>query len=607
MNKYQFDISIIVPCFNCEKYITKTIESIIDQKYDFNKIEVLLINDGSTDNTKNILESYKRDNIVVINQENNGVSSARNIGITKARGKYILFLDSDDCLNDIAIFEIVSFFDKHYDSIDIVTYPIYYINANGKKISKHFRYKELYDKGTNIYDINEYYQCIQTTINVCIKNDKQNFFDVNQSFSEDEKFNTSIIMKKQKIGYVTNAHYYYRRHNTNVTKKSDIIYKNFNQINEYYLDIKRKYKEHPYIQNLILNQFRFRLESDNLFLDEKQKNEIVKLLENIDIKLIKEIPFMDIKYKLFILNLMKKKINYVIDDKLAIMCDDIVIHIYDQIKCKITNYKLIENCLYLKGTILLPLFDDSMSVVINKYDHYGNSEQVNLRLTDVNLFSCNSCTSVNIGYKEISMKLDIKETREITSELCYNDKKIAIEFHDSMFVPNTLKYKKEFITINNNIKITKKEPLKKLKPKWKIRLFIFLKHFYYPFKKIEVYYESSEGLIKELYLQSKSKNKRLYFNNRKSLKYKLALLKANKLFISNLNRGDYLPFGKSNIHYNKEFNFNVFVYFEPSQDIFPSYMARQLHPMVTFKNISMEQKDKLIKKCGYDESNFEEV
>lgn len=603
MNEYSFDISIIVPCFNCEKYITKTIESIIEQKYDFNRIEILLINDGSTDGTKEIIESYNWENVVIINKENGGVSSARNIGITKARGKYILFLDSDDCLNDMAVSEIVSFFGKYYDSIDIVTYPIYYMDTKGKRISKHFRYKELYDKGTNIYNINEYYHCIQTTINVCIKNDKQNFFDENQSFSEDEKFNTSIVMKKQKIGYVTNARYYYRRHNTNVTKQSSILLKNFNQINNYYLDIKSKYENHPYIQNLILNQFRFRLESENLFFNEKQKNEIIKLLENIDINLIKEMPFMDIKYKLFILDLMKKKLNYVIDDKLTIMCDDIVIYEYNQIECEITNYKFVDNFLYLKGTILLPLFDDKISIVINKHDYVGNIEQTKPELSNSNLFFFDNCSFMDTGYKEITLKVNINETSEIVGELNYNKSKIAIEFKNSIFVPNILKYKKQFISINNNIKISKKLFFKNDKLKWKIRILIFLKHFYYPFKKIDLYYESEEGLIKKIYCQSKSKNKKLYFNN-KSLRYKLALLRADKLFISDLNRARYLPFGKSNIYYSKEFKFHVFVYFEPKQEAFSSYMIRQLHPMVTFKNTSKKQKAELVKKYGYDESNF---
>lgn len=91
-------ISIIVPIYNCEKYISRCIESIVNQTY--KNIEIILINDGSTDSTINILKNYeKRDNrINIINKSNTGVSDSRNIGIKKSTGDYIIFVDSDDWL-----------------------------------------------------------------------------------------------------------------------------------------------------------------------------------------------------------------------------------------------------------------------------------------------------------------------------------------------------------------------------------------------------------------------------------------------------------------------------------------------------------------------------
>ena len=89
-------ISVIIPVYNVEKYLPRCLESIICQAYE--NIEIIIVNDGSTDNSENICQNYmKRDNrIKLINQKNSGAAVARNIGIDYANGEYIGFVDSDD-------------------------------------------------------------------------------------------------------------------------------------------------------------------------------------------------------------------------------------------------------------------------------------------------------------------------------------------------------------------------------------------------------------------------------------------------------------------------------------------------------------------------------
>ena len=96
MNK----VSIIIPVYNVEKYITKTIESVINQTY--SDIEVILIDDGSEDSSGSICDEYAKndDRIKVFHQENLGVSQARNKGIDISTGDYILFIDSDDYVSN---------------------------------------------------------------------------------------------------------------------------------------------------------------------------------------------------------------------------------------------------------------------------------------------------------------------------------------------------------------------------------------------------------------------------------------------------------------------------------------------------------------------------
>lgn len=94
MNK----VSIIVPVYNAESSIKKCIDSILCQTY--SNIELLLINDGSVDKSKDIISSYNDDRIIFINKKNEGVSKTRNFGIKKSTGDYIMFIDNDDFIDN---------------------------------------------------------------------------------------------------------------------------------------------------------------------------------------------------------------------------------------------------------------------------------------------------------------------------------------------------------------------------------------------------------------------------------------------------------------------------------------------------------------------------
>lgn len=92
-------ISVIVPIYNAELYLDRCLKSIINNTH--RNLEIICINDGSTDTSLNILESYKENDsrIIVISQENRGVSSARNKGLEIATGEYISFVDADDMIH----------------------------------------------------------------------------------------------------------------------------------------------------------------------------------------------------------------------------------------------------------------------------------------------------------------------------------------------------------------------------------------------------------------------------------------------------------------------------------------------------------------------------
>lgn len=97
LNAKSKDLSIIVPAYNASRTIGECIQSVINQKTKY-AYELIIVNDGSKDNTREVIEKCKDDHVVLINQENKGFSGARNAGIDAASGNYIMFLDSDDYL-----------------------------------------------------------------------------------------------------------------------------------------------------------------------------------------------------------------------------------------------------------------------------------------------------------------------------------------------------------------------------------------------------------------------------------------------------------------------------------------------------------------------------
>ena len=126
-------VSIIIPVYNAEKYLSECINSIIYQSY--NNLEIILVNDGSTDNSIYICRQYanKDNRIIVIDSDNYGVSYARNIGIERATGKYIVFIDSDDMIEKDYIGILVTEMEEKNLDMVVCGYKDINIVSNVKK------------------------------------------------------------------------------------------------------------------------------------------------------------------------------------------------------------------------------------------------------------------------------------------------------------------------------------------------------------------------------------------------------------------------------------------------------------------------------------------
>lgn len=121
--------SVVIPVYNVEKYIEKCIQSVLDQSH--SSVEIICVNDGSKDQSVNIITRnfHHIDNVILVHQENQGMSVARNTGISHASGEYILFLDSDDSLKP----NILNKIDEHLRVFgsDIVTFGLDRVDYNG--------------------------------------------------------------------------------------------------------------------------------------------------------------------------------------------------------------------------------------------------------------------------------------------------------------------------------------------------------------------------------------------------------------------------------------------------------------------------------------------
>lgn len=128
------DLSIIVPAYNSSDYIKECITSVLEQKTNYS-YELIVINDGSKDDTLEKINLFKEDkHLKIINQENKGFSGARNRGIDEAKGKYIMFLDSDDLLCENSIEKLIK--TANNKKADIVQGSYYTFYKNGNKFYK---------------------------------------------------------------------------------------------------------------------------------------------------------------------------------------------------------------------------------------------------------------------------------------------------------------------------------------------------------------------------------------------------------------------------------------------------------------------------------------
>lgn len=251
----EIKVSVIIPVYNVEKYISKCIESVLVQ--DLKDVEIILVDDGSTDHSVEIIDKYKMnfiDRITVIHQKNTGQGGARNKGIDIAKGKYIFFLDSDDYIERNTLSTLYNIAEKR--EVDLLLFNCKVVLENGHTV----QYMKNYLPDGE-WSLKTYPSLMFSLIGPVCKLYNSNLIKGNKIyfpehyFYEDVPFAFQVFLHTKKAVYVNENFYNYlmrvgsTMNNDKVDRNLDII-KMFELVRKNYLEndaFERYYQELEYV------------------------------------------------------------------------------------------------------------------------------------------------------------------------------------------------------------------------------------------------------------------------------------------------------------------------------------------------------------------------
>lgn len=291
-------LSIIVPIYNSEKYLKKCIDSIL--KIERKDIEIILINDGSTDNSLNIIKNYIDERIIVINKINEGQGVARNIGVEMARGKYISFIDSDDYIDGVAYEKLL----RKIEETDVEFIMGEIIEYNEITKEKKERSKEGTIEAEKIYEGEDLLKVLvqkrKFSIEVWQGIYKKDFLIKNNIkfkpyFYEDHIFSHIVFNCSPKVMYCNIPFYYYVRHEGTTTTTKSL--KQISSVKELIFDL-IEYNEKNNLKNKE-NQFLIISNYYNyiFFLKQKRLKEIENKIKWSRLSLREKIKYFLIRVK----------------------------------------------------------------------------------------------------------------------------------------------------------------------------------------------------------------------------------------------------------------------------------------------------------------------
>ena len=288
---YRFKFAVVMAIYNTGNYLSKAIDSIVNQTIGFkDNVQLVLVNDGSEDNSEDICRQYHEkypENIVFLNQQNSGQAVARNAGFKHANAKYVNFCDSDDYLALNALKEVYDFFEAHYNEIDVVSIPITIFEKVNRQHMLNGKFLE-----SGIIDLSKDPDNPQLHTNSAfIKSDifAKYEFPTNVVSSEDVIVVNKILLEKKALGVVNSTEYFYRkRYDESSTIDAANSKKEFfiDKLKDYYLHLFNyaKSKEGtvpPFLQYSLVYDLQWLLREDLSLLSDGEVKEFWSYLDKV--------------------------------------------------------------------------------------------------------------------------------------------------------------------------------------------------------------------------------------------------------------------------------------------------------------------------------------
>lgn len=462
----KFKISVIIPVYNVEEYLEETILSVVNQTLGFENIQMILVNDGSPDNSESICLKYKEmypENVIYIKQENSGVSAARNNGIKYATGEFINFLDSDDKYS-------LNAYKVGYDylvnnCIDMVCFPLKFFDAVNGEHYLNFKF----EKGTRVIDLTkEPMNPVYHVTSVLIRKEliKNTRFDTKLKISEDVKFLCELLVKTKKLGVIDSEYFYYRKR-----KNGTSAIQNSQRNPSYYLDTPiycykfllnlrdKNKKMADYLSFVVVYDLKWRIVNiENIFLPSdvfnNYRENIRELLNRCDDRIIcgvfkhdgsKALKKLMFKYKESISKFISIK-----NEKMYFK--NIFVSNLSDLKLNIYNFRIENSNLIIECNLdLFP--NDNFNIYAKLDDKYYLFTKKTRKDTKRNLYDFDN--DYEESYFEIIIPLG--NYKQLKFYLDLNNKKYMLNFEFTKFSKlNKLKnsfYKKDgyLLTYKNNV------------------------------------------------------------------------------------------------------------------------------------------------------------
>ncbi|MDD2409537.1 MAG: CDP-glycerol glycerophosphotransferase family protein [Bacilli bacterium] len=664
MKKKEFLISVVIPIYNVGEYLNESINSVIKQTIGFKNIQLILVNDGSIDNSGEICEYYAKkypDNIVYIKQKNAGVSAARNRGLLKVKAKYINFLDGDDKWDINAYEQGIKFLDEN-QIIDMVSFPM--IKFGGKTGGHYLNYKFQNKMIISTVKNPDYIQnSISSTIIRTHQIKSQNlFFDERIKISEDMVFIYQLILPKLVYGTIDTANYNYRTRNDcssaidnsmyNPSWYNETLHIGWNKIIEESIKLYGYVIE--YVQTFILYEYKWRINVswNNSSLDknkwENYLSDLKDFLKYVDDSTVFKMRFLSQKEKenYFLFKYGSSLFNKFRLKNEQILIDNNILLKFTDLNLFIDNIVAEEDRLILYGRDLLPIGHEKKDVYFvdnlgNKYllDYYDvpqnltyqniHSDKIGFKVVIKLIKGLNAISagiSINNQHKKIKLKIiNAASLRSSFSSLYIIRKKYILKYlnkEKKLVIYNNKFLKKLYLELKCTINLLKRKKFKSIiyRLLGKISKIFNLREVWIISDRIDAANDNGEAFFNYMMKFKKSLKRKVYFTISKespdfkrlkkignvidvnSIKYKIIFFKAKLIISSHIDTIVDNPFGKNSLYIKDLYpRYNVFLQHGIIKDDLSSWLNINSKKIDLFITSSKYEYDSLFD-CKY---NFE--